>query len=393
MTHKINMKESIFSSPPVIQHANNLGFTLSIKVNQLCTGYIFYGNSADNLDQKVQISKHGLIDMQDEALIISVSFPKPIQITDHVFYKVCAQTIVFKNAYTIERGIQEETSIRELNIPHTDREKVHLTVISDTHENTKVIHHLSKRVQELNPDMLIWNGDICRQLNEDNDPASIYLEPEQKSDDVSSGGWASTRPLLYNPGNHDVRGVKAQQVEKILPPDPITNQYYKAFRFGPLAIINLVSGEDKPDNHPVFGGTAAYENYREEQIEWLKIQMQNPELSNAPFKIVFTHIPLIGYENENDGLTHEGHAYYSGDCARKWLPTLIHNNIDIIFSGHKHEQRHILPNQDFPIHQMVGGGPEVDNTSLINIEADNTKVNITFEDGKGEIIYQYKLGE
>ncbi len=39
-------------------------------------------------------------------------------------------------------------------------------------------------------------------------------------------------------------------------------------RIGPLAIVCLDTGEDKPDSRDVWGGMAAYEPYREAQKKY-----------------------------------------------------------------------------------------------------------------------------
>jgi acid phosphatase type 7 len=147
--------------------------------------------------------------------------------------------------------------------------------------------------------------------------------------DPSSGGWVSTRPLLYVPGNHDVRGEHARVRPSILAAGPNPDlPYNMALRIGPLAIVTLDSGEDKPDRHPVFAGTAAYEPYRELQGAWLAAQLRRPDIADAPFRIAFSHIPLRGLPGENDGSILEGHARYTTCVPRLSPPPMTRPTVE-----------------------------------------------------------------
>src|SRR5690606_23030673 len=108
--------------------------------------------------------------------------------------------------------------------------------------------------------------------------------------------FAATRPLLFTSGNHDVRGAAARSLASALVdwPDQGTLGRSFAVRQGPLAIIGLDTGEDKPDRHPVFAGLASFEPYRKAQGVWLEQTLARPDIANAPYIVVFCHIPLWG---------------------------------------------------------------------------------------------------
>src|SRR5690606_5327124 len=134
--------------------------------------------------------------------------------------------------------------------------------------------------------------------------------------------------------------------------------YNFAIRLGPIALVGLDTGEDKPDAHPVFAGTAAFEPYRELQAAWLKSAVQRPEIAEAPIRIAVCHIPLRGGRGENDGTTLEGFASYSGFGAELWMPTLVQARFAAVISGHTHRHRIDDATESDPVMQVVGGGPQ-----------------------------------
>ena len=166
----------------------------------------------------------------------------------------------------------------------------------------------------MRPEVLVWNGDTCASaFDKSADAPSVLLKPE----------WAVTRPLVFVPGNHDVRGACAREVRDCLSAGPdAALPYNVARRHGPLALVTLDTGEDKPDAHPVFAGTAAYEPYRARQAAWLREALARPEIASAPFKVAFCHIPLRGLPGQSDGLNLKDFARWSGDGARNWMPAL-----------------------------------------------------------------------
>lgn len=72
---------------------------------------------------------------------------------------------------------------------------------------------------------------------------------------------------------------------------PCGRTYY-AFRNGPVAFISLHTGDDKPDDHPSFSRRVALEGLRREQTDWLKAITLDPVIRDAPYKVLFCHIPL-----------------------------------------------------------------------------------------------------
>lgn len=377
----------LLTSPPVVQRLFATGFAVSIRVSRMATGWVEWGTHPDKLDQKAIATLGGLIDADDIVLRIPVSFSTPQPAGSSLYYRVCAQSLKYINAYKLERGETESTEVRSLRIPDPAARSIHLVALNDTHNRKNTIAELAKRIEKTRPQHIIWNGDACDYYNTPHDPADILLTPGMEESPLTAGGWASTRALWFSPGNHDTRGERARDLYRTLAVDTSSALPWNvAFRDGPLAIIVMDTGEDKPDAHPVFGGTAAYERYREAQAEWLKKALARPEIASATFKIVFCHIPLHGLPDHNPGTTMEGFAGYCGFAAPLWLPLMRQAGVQAIVSGHTHRWRIDDPTDEFPFLQIVGGGPQPERAAPIFIEATEESLSLRLEDLQGNLL-------
>lgn len=376
-------------SPPVVQTPTETSFSVSWMVNGTATGWVEWGTT-EKLGQTARPAHHGLCSMSDYVLSAKVAgIPKGAD----VYYRVVTKPVQYKNAYAIEQGEPILGEIRQLTLPKAAAETCHLAVVNDTHDHAETIAKLAESINAANPDALVWNGDVYNQISSNQQMARISLTPGQKKSAPAAGGWASTRPLMFTPGNHDARGEAARTVPEALIPWPMADddpkglaptptsdgRYCFTKRIGPVGIICLDTGEDKPDSREVWGGMAAYEPYREAQLEWLLKVLQQPEIKSAPYLIAFCHIPLHGLLGDNDGMGPKGYAGFSGFGQKLWLQPLIDAGCQLITSGHTHRHRIDQPSKGFPMHQLVGGGPKENNATLIQIKADVQSLEVTVE--------------
>lgn len=374
----------LITSPPVVQHPAADGFTVHFAVSALATGWVEWGRSADRLDRTAIAARHGLVCASDQALGIRVRLDEPAAAGEPIFYRVVAQPLRYKNAYHLERGEAVAGPVHGLRLPSAQAERVTIAIVNDTHENHRTLEGLHKRLAEVAPDVVVWNGDTCNDFDANDDPMQIVLNPAK---DVSRG-WAAKRPLLFVPGNHDVRGQRARELSAGLSgwPGQTELPYNFAIRLGPIALVGLDTGEDKPDAHPVFAGTAAYEPYRRQQATWLKSVVERPEITEAPIRFAVCHIPLRGLSGHNDGTTLEGHAYYSGMGAKLWLPILRQARFAAVISGHMHQHRIDDASEAEPVMQVVGGGPQPERATLMILQAGGGKAELRVEDLVGKAI-------
>lgn len=377
---------SLLTSPPVVQHPAADGFTVHFAVSSLATGWVEWGWSAERLDHVALAAHHGLVQASDRALAVRVRLGEAVTTGQPIYYRAVAQPLAYKTAYQLERGKSVASEVQRLRLPTAEADQITIAIVNDTHENKPTLDALHERIAVVKPDVLLWNGDTCNDFDAQDDPLQIVLNPAR---DITKG-WAAERPLLFVPGNHDVRGQRARELSAGLSgwPDQSELPYNFALRLGPVALVGLDTGEDKPDAHPVFAGAAAYEPYREQQAVWLKKAVARPEIAEAPIRIAVCHIPLRGLPGQNDGTTLEGFAFYSGMGARLWLPILQKARFAAVISGHMHQHRIDDPSDTESVTQVVGGGPRPEGATLTILHAAGGQAELRIEDLAGKTLHR-----
>lgn len=254
-------------------------------------------------------------------------------------------------------------------------------VWNDTHQWLDTI----RKLDEVTPacDFLIWNGDTCNDWHQEEWLTPTLLHPGGR--DVTA-----QRPLLLVWGNHDVRGKWAFGVRDRIPSPG--HKPYCAFRSGPVAVICLHTGEDKPDNHPSFGGRVAFEALRQEQAAWLTTATSRPEIRDAPYRIVFCHIPLRWTkEGPPPDYAKGGYDHFARACRDAWHEPLVKWRAQLVVSGHTHRPALLPGTENFPYAQLVGGGPQPDAATFITGTADMNRLNLTCTNLDGKVLHEVAL--
>ena len=134
---------------------------------------------------------------------------------------------------------------------------------------------------------------------------------------------------------------------------------------GPVHLIVVDTGEDKPDNNNEYSGLLADAPYREEEYTWLRdLFSTDRRMSEAPFRVIVMHQPEWGWvKGEND----------------KWTKLANQEHVDLVIAGHLHKFVHIQPGQGdnhFPI--LVVGQDQV---ARVDATAKELKVTVTARNG------------
>jgi hypothetical protein len=251
---------------------------------------------------------------------------------------------------------------------------------NDTHVHDETI----RKLHEVTPDadFFVWNGDTCNDWVRDGMFVSTLLNPGEC--DITQG-----RPMFITYGNHDVRGAHAFKMPDVVA-TPDGRPFY-AFRSGPVAVICLHTGEDKPDDHPSFQGRVAFDALRAEQSEWLKETIRRPELRDAPYRLVFCHIPLRWRDESFQDYSKTGFDRHSGRSRAAWHDALVEWKAQVILSGHTHQTAWLPPTAEFPYGQLTGGGPQMNRATWIEGIADADALRFKVTNMDNQVLHEVTL--
>lgn len=325
--------------------------------------------------QKVLPESQGLIALEDHVLKFLLP---PIPSGAKLRYRVTASTAIYKGPYQVVRGTPATSETFSLTTLNPASKTAQFVIWNDTHENMETIQPLHDLTLQINPEFLLWNGDQTNNVNDIDVMADQYISP-------SGLPIASQYPLAYLRGNHDLRGPAARHLDRFThcPGDDFTN----AFRAGPVAVLCMDTGEDKPDSHPIFAGLVGCEPMRARQTKWLEKIITEPWFRDAPYKILCCHIPLW-WEDE---VTDHGYYWFQKPCRDAWLDLLVKGGIQLVISGHTHQPSLLPKTEQRPIPQLIGGGPKKEAATITHVVANEKKLTVTMKKLNGDLVHELSL--
>lgn len=249
------------------------------------------------------------------------------------------------------------------------REEIRFTMINDIHGRDSIMNAHTKDIPANKPDFVVFNGDMASFMGSIADVEKDFMTRASKN-------FSSDFPLVYVRGNHESRGPGFSEFMNLFP-SPTGNPSYLFFH-GPAAFIILDCGEDKPDSDIEYGGTAAYDAYREQMAAWLKQAISSDEFKAAPVKIVLMHIPF----------EKEAGWWGNNELKRLLLPLLNEAKVDVMLSGHNHgysfREAGSLNGNDFPI--LVNS-----NNDRVEVKVNQKEIELKVMDATGQLLHKHTL--
>ena len=212
--------------------------------------------------------------------------------------------------------------------------------ISDIHGKRDAAIHVGSYLKD-KLDVLFILGDV-----------SSFLEKKVDIELIGRVAYGITKgeiPVVYARGNHETKGVLADQLYRYV--GSKNEKFYFTFRLGPIWGVVLDGGEDHLDDWWEYYGLAHFEKYRDEQTEFLETIIANKnEEYQAPgvqFKIALCHF-AIPYVHRSGFLA---------DIKANWTELLNEIDIDVHYCGHEHELIPIIPGTFTPNTPLVYSNP------------------------------------
>ncbi len=230
----------------------------------------------------------------------------------------------YRSVYGPERRVfgnvkkgQREYSIRTLD---SRADTCRFSILNDIHFDDKRFTTLASPIDPAKTDFLVLNGDIASY--------AVSIDTVIKHSIAPIAEQVSRIPTIFVRGNHEGRGRDANKVYDLYPTS--TGEFYYSFRQGPAAFIVLDGGEDKPDNSCEYSGMADYDNYRAQELAWLKKAVKDPSFTSAPIKICLIHVPTF---------SRKGAWYGEQWMSKNFTPVLSEAGIDLMLSAHYHQYK------------------------------------------------------
>ena len=238
-------------------------------------------------------------------------------------YTICYRRIIKRKAYfSITGSVKEE----KFKFKAVNGERVVAYHVADAHnmidEPVACAEKFRKEIGNI--DFLILNGDVPEDSGKIKNFDTVY--------EIVSRITAGEIPTIFSRGNHDTRGVYAENIAEYTPCE--NGNSFFTFKLGNIKGIVLDCGEDKPDTNEEYGNTVACSAFRKRETKFLETIADNKNgvffSEESEHCIVVAHNPFtrkypVPFNIEEDTFT-----YWAKLIKEKIKP-------EIMICGHIHK--------------------------------------------------------
>ncbi|MFD2036948.1 metallophosphoesterase family protein [Belliella marina] len=282
-------------------------------------------------------------------------------------YKVYSKVIDQFKPYEVKYGDVMESQVYSFTTPDPGSASVSALVLNDLHQIDGVLKEQVELNGDFDFDFCLLNGDVFDHPESESQVIEKLLSP-------ITGLFASEVPFMLARGNHETRGSYARNLKGHFSfPD---GKYYYEFKNGPVQWVVLDTGEDKPDDHPVYAGLTDFDTYREEQALWLAKIFEQGLDAGILYRVVVMHIPPFN-SGEWHGTLH---------CRSVFSPVFEKYGVDMVLSGHTHKHGFYAPCEDHSYTLIIGGGPRKGSRTITQVYANQAGLHAKLIAEGGEVI-------
>lgn len=352
-----------FSHGPYIQDVRNSGTIIVFTTNRPSFSWVEITDE-NKVVQSYYNIEHGVKMANNTLHTIKIDNLNPAK---EYIYRLLSKEITKFDPYSILYGDSIVSESFRFSTLNPSASEITFIEMSDIHGSNEKLEKLLSHAEVESADMVIYGGDMMDYYANEDQPFQNFID---KSVEI----FASEKPFWLVRGNHETRGRFSRNLFNYVPRED--GRYYYTVRQGPVLFIFLDSGEDKPDNHPVYAGLNDFDNYRNEQANWLLQVIASDEYKDAQYHIVVTHIPPLA-----EGWHSEQHI------TKTWLPILNKAGINLMLAGHLHEYKFYPKDADIYAFPLIIGS----NNSAARIMVNGEGIKVKTIDTEGNIIDELKF--
>lgn len=238
-------------------------------------------------------------------------------------YTVCYRKMIERKPYFSVTGEVEEVTYAFRPV---SSKKLNLYQIADAHGmvdgSVAAAKVFEKKYGKI--DLLVLNGDVIDHSGNVENFNAIY--------DIAAGITEGNIPIIFSRGNHDTRGIYAEEFENYTPTRVGTSYY--SFRISDVWGLVLDCGEDKSDTNAEYGNTNCHEAFRRYETEFLESIVKNKENEYAAEgvkkKLIFAHVPFTRRFKPPFNIEEDTYAYWAKLLREEVKP-------DLMIAGHTHK--------------------------------------------------------
>ncbi len=353
---------------PYLQALSSTGMSIRWITSQPCYGWVEYGET-ESLGKKAHTVTDGLVNANTRVHEIHLTGLVPGK---QYYYRIASKEILDFQPYKLIYGETTHSDVHTLQTVDPMASRINWLVLNDIHDRPASFGELLKQNGSDPYEYVFLNGDMFDYQTGEQQLIDHLLTPCTEL-------FATRKPFMFVRGNHETRGNYARQIK-----DYFTNpggQYF-SFKAGPVFTLALDTGEDKPDDDPVYAGITDFDQYREAQAVWLQRQLETREARKARYRVVMMHIPPF-YSGDWHGTMH---------CRKLFSPLFDRYKVDLVIAGHTHKHGIHPPvkgSHNYPI--IIGGGPKDGRRTLIRVSADAQQLAVQMIGDNGSELGSYKI--
>lgn len=347
----------VHDTKPVVMHGpwissiSETSATIAWVTDTPCHAEVVYG-TGELLSQKVDNAAHGLLPIG----LVHTVHVSGLDPGTRYTYKAVSTRVVKMKAYWPEKGLAAETATAAFTTLDRRKPTAVFTAVTDTHEDAARVTALLKLVDPRANDFLVHLGDAFHSLDSEEQLFARWLDPAAKL-------AAGSLPLVYVRGNHEMRGAFARSLFDYVPTPE--GRFYYTRDDGPLRLIVLDTGEDKPDDTNVYSRLNRVGPYRTAELAWLKTQAaSDARAKSAPFRVVLAHHPEWGW---------------TAEPPAEWTAAVNAAKVDLVMGGHLHRTFVTKPGEKGNDFYIVALGQDA--VARVTATAAELKVTVVDKDG------------